>query len=157
MHGPGGRSVARVCPTSTPKRGADALHVAEQIRAGAEAEAVQANEARGIFLVVSAGIILEGDHRFVVKAIGLAAPTENPHLALVELEAHFPVHRCLGSVDERLEALPLRGKPIPVVDAAPISMSTNNPTPVSVVDPKPTLETPTTSRFSSEVEIFKHE
>src|SRR5690606_6144580 len=81
----------------------------------AQAQGVELDEARGIGLVVGAGIVLEGsDVGVEQRLVGLA--TGDDHVALVQLQAYHAVHRGLGGVDHLLQHQALRAPPVAVVD-----------------------------------------
>src|SRR5262245_64344775 len=81
----------------------------------AQAERVELDEALGVLLVVSAGIVLERDHLVRVERFR-ARPADDDDIALVELERDLALDILLALVDKRLQHLPLRREPEAVID-----------------------------------------
>src|ERR671913_1224694 len=76
---------------------------------------VELNEALGIPLVIGAGIVLERHHLLTVKAVPRLAAGDM-HATLVKLQPDGAVDPGLAMVDGRLQHLPFRREPEPVVD-----------------------------------------
>ena len=87
-----------------------------QIACNAHAQCIELDEASSVGLVVGATVVIEGGDAGVKQAVRQALSAHAHDGAFVEFQAHEPVGRCLGRIDQALQELSLGAEPVTVVD-----------------------------------------
>src|SRR5215208_8167710 len=81
----------------------------------AQAQGVQADEARSVLLVIGAAVVLKGDEGIGIKRFRRFAPS-NGNVSLIELQPHNALDVLLAPVDQGLEHLALWGEPEAIIN-----------------------------------------